>query len=147
MDTLTQDLRYAVRMLLKKPAFTALAVLTLALGIGMTSAMFSFVDAVLLKPLDYKDAESLVEIWERYPKGGTSSPSPPTYFEWKELNRVFSHVSIYGNAVGLNLSDAADSSRSGALCFRRLLDMLGVRPASAGYQPGEDQSETNSSLF
>ena len=141
MDTLIQDLRYAVRMLLKKPAFTALAVLTLALGIGMTSAMFSFVDAVLLKPLDYKDAESLVEIWERYPKGGTSNPSPPTYLEWKQLNTVFSHVSIYGNTVGLNLSDASGSEQIQARYVSAdYFDMLGVRPVVGRmFQPGEDQ--------
>src|SRR5438045_3797676 len=99
MGALSQDLRYGVRMLAKNPGFTAMAVLTLALGIGANIAMFSVVNAVLLEPLPYKDAGRLVTLWWTNTAWGSPAPGSvcdPTFFalgcrrEREEMSRLFS---------------------------------------------------------
>jgi putative ABC transport system permease protein len=136
-----QDLRYGIRSLLRTPSFTVLAIATLALGIGVTAAMFSFVDAVLLKPLDYPDAERLVVLQETFNKGGTSNPSPLTYTAWKQNNRSFTHVSIYGNGLSMNLSEGAGAEQVAARYVSAdYFDMLGIRPlVGRWFAAGEDQ--------
>jgi len=91
MQTFRQDLRFAGRMLLKNPGFTAVAVLTLALGIGANTAIFTVVNGVLLKPLPYPDPERLVTLWERSQRRGFEQErvSGPDFIEWREQNRLF----------------------------------------------------------
>jgi hypothetical protein len=87
-----QDLRFGIRMLLKHRGFTAVATLTLALGIGANTAMFSFVDAALFKPLAYLDPERLVQVSEQMPDGRTYLPDISSYQAWRMQNQVFSHM-------------------------------------------------------
>jgi putative ABC transport system permease protein len=95
MGQLIQDLKYSARMLTKNPGFTAVAVLTLALGIGANTAIFSVVNAILLRPLPYKDPGQLVQIWETNPlRGFPEFPaSPPNFFDWRDQNHSFSQIS------------------------------------------------------
>jgi putative ABC transport system permease protein len=97
MGTIRQDLRYAVRMLLKKPAYTAIAVFTLALGIGANSAIFSVVNAVLLRPLPYKQSDRLVQFWETNPpKGWTQATvAPANFLDWQKQNTSFEDIAAY----------------------------------------------------
>ena len=90
------DLRFACRQLLKNPGFTAVSVLTLALGIGANTAIFSVVHGVLLKPLPYPNPEQLVTLWERNPQRGFEQErvSGPNYLDWRAQNTVFSEMSI-----------------------------------------------------
>src|SRR5579864_3753008 len=111
LQSLTQDIRFALRMLRKSPGFTAVAVLTLALGIGATTAIFSLVDATLLHPLPYPHPEELVRIEDDLPGAGVTDAgiSIP---EWKDLQRsgIFQYVvlEIFGSA---NLTGASQPSR------------------------------------
>ena len=94
MRTLLQDIRYGLRVLWQKPGFTLVALLTLALGIGANTAVFSLVSAVLMRPLEYRDAERLVTVWEDgsaagFPRDG---PSVGNYADWKAQNKVFEDV-------------------------------------------------------
>src|SRR5215212_4189580 len=102
MDAFLQDLRYAVRMMLKKPAFTAMAVVALALGIGANSAIFSVVNAVLLRSLPYDDPERLVMIWGAMPQTDRASISPADFIDYREQNEVFERVAAF-NASGFTL--------------------------------------------
>src|SRR5437870_10343566 len=92
------DLRFAFRQLLKNPGFTAVAVLTLALGIGANTAIFSFVNAILLRPLPYKDADRLVIIYENYPANGwfRNAVAAPLLEVWRKQSILFEGLGARG---------------------------------------------------
>ncbi|MFY9804521.1 MAG: ABC transporter permease [Candidatus Acidiferrales bacterium] len=95
METLIQDLKYAVRMLMKSPSFTAIAVLTLALGIGANTALFSVVNGVLLRPLPYRQPDRLVVLSEKTASFDSSSISYPNFLDWQRSNTTFSSLAAY----------------------------------------------------
>src|SRR6267143_1108650 len=94
METLLKDIRYGVRNLLKHPGFTAIAVLTLALGIGANTAIFSVVNAVLLRALPFPKPDRLVMVWEDASFAGfpRNTPAPANYADWKSQNQVFEEL-------------------------------------------------------
>ena len=97
---MSMDLRYAVRMLRKRPGFVAIAVLTLALGIGANTAIFSVVDAILLNPLPYPEADRLVSVWHRYPGVNLmqAAVSVPGFLDYEQRNRAFAHMTAISGA-------------------------------------------------
>ncbi|HEX8687621.1 MAG TPA: ABC transporter permease, partial [Pyrinomonadaceae bacterium] len=131
MRTLWQDLRYGARTLLKSPGFTAVAVLTLALGVGANTAIFSVVNAVLLRPLPYGEPERLVHVYWRWDKGAGDSVSAATYAFWKEHARSFEESAGYAATnSGFNLAGGAEPRRvRGLKVSEGFLRTLGVRPA------------------
>lgn len=92
MDDFLQDLRYGFRTLRNNPAFTAIAVATLAIGIGANTAIFSFVDGVLLKPLPYVEPDRIVRVLEKPPGGGRNGISTLNYLDWQKDNTVFDYM-------------------------------------------------------
>jgi putative ABC transport system permease protein len=103
MQTIWQDLCYGGRMLLKTPGFTLIAVMTLALGIGANTAIFSVVNAVLLRPLPYPESERLVWLSERSPKYPTMSISYPNFIDWRAQQTVFEYIGVF-NSGSYNLT-------------------------------------------
>src|SRR5256886_2194914 len=97
------DLRYALRMLAKSPAFTFVAILTLGLAIGANTAIFSVVNAVLLRPLLYPQSEQLVRVFGTQPTLPEAPSSPANFLEWRTENQVFEHIATYVGK-GFNLT-------------------------------------------
>jgi putative ABC transport system permease protein len=127
LEQLMQDMRYGLRMIYKSPGFTIVAVLTLALGIGANTAIFSVVYAVLLRPLPYQDASRLVLLNETTPNVGTVSVSYPNFTDWRNQSRAFSQMAAV-HEVGLNLTGVARPENIKALAVSpSFLAMLGVR--------------------
>ncbi|MGH9325118.1 MAG: ADOP family duplicated permease, partial [Terriglobia bacterium] len=130
IETIIQDLRYGVRQLRRNPGFTAVAVLTLALGIGANTAVFSVVNDVLLRPLPYKDPGRLVWAAENFGPGpGEAAVLGPDFVAWKGSNRVFDRIGAFGGGPGTNLSGLGDPVGVKAIGVTvGFFPMLGVQP-------------------
>ncbi|MGZ8846894.1 MAG: ABC transporter permease [Pyrinomonadaceae bacterium] len=110
MNTVWQDLRYGARMLIKTPALTAIVILALALGIGANSAIFSVINAVVLRPLPYDHAEQLLFLNERSPVLDEMSISYPNFIDWRNQNHVFEKIGVY-NRNSYNLTGYGEAER------------------------------------
>ena len=146
METLLHDLRFGLRSLRKHPSFTAIAILTLALGIGANTAIFSVVENLLLRSLPYSAPEQLVEISNTYPpqvpRGGLS---PGDYADWRKQNVSFSEMGAYAiNSTGLNLSGEGTPQRVQAgYADAGLFPMLGIRPVTGRSFTAEEDRPGN----
>lgn len=129
MSTLLRDLRYALRMLGKGPGFAVVAIVTLALGIGANTAMFSVVNAVLLKPLPYPEAERLIRLFEKNKHFDSMAVSFPNYADWSRTSHSFSHVAVYRPESFALASGGEPERLAGAKVSASLFPALGVRPA------------------
>jgi predicted permease len=142
MEALLQDIRYGWRMLTRNPAFTAIAVLTLAIGIGASTAIFSVVDTVLLRPLPYREPEKLVLVSETLPGMSTDEigVSAGEYQDYRDRNRSFSQVAAYESA-GFNLTGAGQPLRVNAAALSAsAFALLGVSPElGRGFTVEEDR--------
>src|SRR5579862_43314 len=130
MTTFLQDLRYALRMLAKSPGFTATAVLTLALGIGAVSVVFSTVNAMILKPYAFKDPDRTVLVWETAPKQDEDqiSAAPANFRDWSEQAKGFASFAAY-HGWDANLTGAGVAERvEGYQVTADFFSLLGIQP-------------------
>jgi len=144
METLLMDIRYSLRMLRRNPGFTAVAALTLALGIGANSSIFSLINAVLLRPLPFKDPDGLVFIRERRPSSGAVNlpVGGREFFAWAEQNNVFERMAVYTQGEGFNLTGGGKPEEVNAVrASADYFTVLGVA-TSAGrtFSPEENHS-------
>jgi putative ABC transport system permease protein len=137
METLFQDVRYGLRMLRKNPGFAAVAVLTLALGIGANSAIFTVVNAVLLQPLPYPEPDRLVYLNEG---NRGSSIGYPNFVDWKAQNRVFEHIAATQSASFVLTGHGEAQLIPSTYISEDFFQALGVQPASGrNFLPAEDR--------
>ncbi len=131
METLIRDIRFGLRSLRQRPASTVVALITLALGIGVNTAIFSAVDSVLLRPLPLRDPERVVSIWEHGLRAGVdrTEVAPANYVDLRKQNQVFEEVGAFGE-LSTNLTGAGEPERlDGQLVTANVFSLLGVEPA------------------
>jgi putative ABC transport system permease protein len=142
MDSLIQDLRYAVRMLLKHRGFTAVAVLTLALGIGANAAIFSVLDGVMLRPLPYPDIDRILTFIEQVRStGAPMSVSWPNFLDYRDQNQVFEHIGVHRGAI-VNVTGTGQPERlNGSLASSGVFRAMGIAPlAGRTFTAEEDRA-------
>jgi putative ABC transport system permease protein len=143
MQIFWQDLRYGARMLRKQPGFTLIAVLTLSLGIGANTAIFSVVNSVLLRPLPYADAERLVIVWEKMRQNEQNTISPANFFGWHEQQDVFAGLAAFNDTRNSLSGDGTPEEIVGQIATDNLFSVLGVNAllgrtfAPEDSQPGQ----------
>ena len=144
METLLQDIRYAFRMIAKSPGFAILAVVAFALGIGANTAIFSVVNAVLLRPLPYPHSEELIRLGERTPAFPFGSVSYPNFMDWREGQHAFSDLSLFRREnINFALGGASDVEPQRLVAARvagGFLDILGLPPQLGRFFTGEEDS-------
>jgi putative ABC transport system permease protein len=131
MDQLVQDIRYAFRMMFKNPGFTFVALITLALGIGANTAIFSLVNGLLLRPLPYGNPDRIVMVWQDYrERTGRDKEwtSPDTFFEWRDQNHSFENISVLDAWLPTILAGEPEQI-PGATVTYNMFSVLGVSPA------------------
>ena len=140
MQSLIQDLRYSFRMLLKNPGFTIVAVLTLALGVGANTALFSVVNGVLLNPLPYPQPDQLITLHQSKPNFETGAIPYPNFRDWQKENQTFSAMAI-SRGSGFSLIGMGEAERvDGRWVSADFFTVLGVQPAlGRTFAPGEDE--------
>ncbi|HSE37165.1 MAG TPA: ABC transporter permease, partial [Blastocatellia bacterium] len=126
MQALWQDLKYGARMLAKSPGFTLVAVVALALGIGANTAIFSVVNAVLLRALPYRDADKLVIVWEKSQKNDQNVANPANFIDWSEQNSVFSEMAAIADQNAVMVGDGDPEEIPSQFATTNLFSMLGV---------------------
>src|SRR5882724_5945470 len=146
MDSLLRDLKFSARSLLKRPALTFIAIVTLAIGIGANSAIFSTINALLLKPLPFPDPERIVALWDKVPSRGVerNEVAVANYLDWRAQNKSFEQLGIY-RWWSTNLTGADSPERvQGFQVTTNFLDIVGVKPVMGrGFsaeesEPGKD---------
>ena len=150
MNTLWQDLRYGLRMLLKSPGFTVIAALALALGIGANTAIFSVVNAMLLRPLPYPEPNRLVVLWETNPNLASAflrthnEASPANFLDWKQQQTVFEDVAAY-RWLNYNLTGTDTPEQlQGNPVTTNMFDVLRVRPLiGRNFRPDESDPKSD----
>jgi len=131
LESLLQDLRYGLRTLAKNPGFTAAAVLTLGLGIGANTAIFSVVDGVLLSPLAGRDPDRLVMLWESTQNTPQIPVSYPDYLDWRQRARSFEDIAVYSGFDQFTMTGEGDPERvRGGLASGSLFTVFDVKPGS-----------------
>src|SRR5262245_40111547 len=140
MDSLVRDIRLAFRVMRRSPGFTIVAILTLALGIGANSALFSVVNAVFLRPLAYPDPDRLVLLWGTTPNIPKEEASLPDYTDWKAQSRSFDGMAA-ARFINANVTGEGEPERVvGARITHDFLDVLRVAPAlGRSFQAEEDR--------
>src|SRR5882724_10839978 len=128
LETFLQDLRFGARMLRKNLGFTAVAVLTLALGIGATTTMFAVVDGVLLRPLPYLRSSEIVHLAENTNHEGTMSIAYANFLDWQTMNRSFSSIGAIRNAGRTLTGSGTAEQLEGRQVSHGFFGVLGVRP-------------------
>ena len=140
LSDLWQDLRYAARVFWKQPAFAATAVVTLALGIGATTAIFSVVYGVLLKPLPFHDPERLVSLQQHAPHGAGTNQGPATYLTYRENQQVFEEIGGW-DPTEVSITGSGDPERVQALLVSAsTLPLLRVQPIAGRFFDQEDDT-------
>ena len=146
METLIKDIKYGVRGLIKRPGFTVIALITLALGIGANTAIFSVINAVLLRPLQFKDPEQLVILWEDATFAGfpRNTPAPANYVDWKNQSQSFSDMAACAE-VSFNITGDGEPERVTAFTVTsNFFPLFGVPPLlGRGFLPEEDRPGAN----
>jgi predicted permease len=141
LDHLWQDVRFGLRMLAKNPGFTIIAVLTLALGIGANTAIFSIVNGVLLRPLPYPHPEQLVTLRESKPNFATGSISYPNFLDWQKDNRTFASMAVMRGHRSFILTGLGEAEQVDAIFVSTgFFEQLGVSAVLGRiFEPGEDR--------
>jgi len=141
MGTLLQDIRFAIRVLAKNRGFTLVALLTLALGIGANTAIFSVVNGIVFRPLPYAAPQQLVGIWTNdFKRPGSQYPaSLPTFRDWQQQAHSFAGIAAYAfNRYHVSGKEGPDETR-GALTTANFFDVMGVAPVlGRALQPADD---------
>lgn len=141
LESFGRDLRYGLRSLVRSPRFTIPSLLTLALGIGATAAMFSVLGAVLIEPLPYHQPDRVIAVWETN-RGGSSRNgiSPPNFLEWRERSRTLDHLGMVGPSGLAMVINGQPQQVSGLTVSSSVFQALGVQPALGRVYASEEDS-------